>query len=110
MGSKRIEQYLKRRMLTDKGWVYFCTSCGDYKPEAEFYRSKSTPFGLTYKCRIHYKKSDTPSDPAMDYLKLNPLSDKDFEDTQLVLEKLGYAFGPDQLPVWRQFEIKHNLK
>jgi hypothetical protein len=46
----------------------------------------------------------------MDYLKLNPLSDKDFEDTQLVLEKLGYAFGPDQLPVWRQFEIKHNLK
>ena len=109
MGSKRIDSFLKRRMMTTEGWVYFCTSCGDYKPETEYYHSKSTPFGLTYKCRIHYRKDNTPVDPSMDYLKLNPLKDEDFEDTQTVLEKLGYTFGPNQLPVWRQFELKHNL-
>ena len=110
MGSKRIDSYLKRRMMTENGWIYFCTVCGDYKPEEEFYNSKSNPFGLTYKCKIHYKKDSNIPDPSMDYLKLNPLTDKDFEDTQIVLEGLGYTFGPDQLPVWRQFEIKHNLK
>jgi len=110
MGSKRVDWYLKRRMMTTEGWVYFCTSCGTYKPEKEFYHSKNTPFGLTYKCRIHYKKDDTPVDPSMDYLKLNPLTDKDFEETQNVLENLGYTFGPSELPVWKQFQIKHNLK
>jgi len=110
MGSKRVESFLRRRMMTEQGWVYFCVGCGDYKPEKEFYHSKSTPFGLTYKCRIHYRKSETQVDPSMEYLKLNPLTDKDFEDTQIVLENLGYTFGAGQLPVWRQFEIKHNLK
>jgi hypothetical protein len=26
------------------------------------------------------------------------------------LNNLGYKTGPEELPIWRQFEIKHNLK
>lgn len=109
--SNKIDSYLKRRMLTENGWVYFCRLCGDYKPETDFYKSKDTHFGITYKCKIHYKKTtEEEEDPSLKHLKLTTLTDSDFEGTQEVLEKLGYKFGPNELPVWRQFEIKHNLK
>jgi len=110
MGNSKIQAYLKRRMLTDEGWVYFCSLCGDYKLETEFYKSKQNPFGLTYKCKIHYKKDKTPIDPTTEYIKLVNVTDSDFEQTQRLLEVLGYKFGKGQLPVWRQFEIKHKLK
>lgn len=105
-----MDGFLKRRMLTEAGWVYFCTSCGEYKLEKEFYKSKTNPFGLTYKCRVHYQKDDIVNDPSTNYLKLNPLSDKDFQETELILTNMGFKFGPDELPVWKQFNIKHNLK
>jgi hypothetical protein len=113
MGKTKIDSYLKRRMLTDNGWIYFCRLCGDYKPESDFYKSKHTHFGITYKCKLHYgkdKSNETPEDDdIVSYLKLQKISDSDFEQTQVVLEKLGYRFGPNELPVWKQFEIKHNL-
>jgi len=109
MGNTKVQRLQKRRIMTESGWVYFCSQCGDYKSEEEFYKSKSTPFGLTYKCRLHFKY-DEPSDPKLDYLKLNPITDEDLEETEKVLNNMGYKTGPDELPIWRQFEIKHNLK
>lgn len=108
MANTKVQRLQKRRIMSPTGWLYFCNQCGDYKPEDEFYKSKSTPFGFTYKCRLHFKY-DEPADPKFDYLKLNPITDEDLDETQKVLEQLGYKFGADQTPVWEQFNKKHNL-
>ena len=41
---------------------------------------------------------------------MNAITDKDFEQTEIVLNNLGYKTGANELPIWRQFEIKHKLK
>ena len=46
----------------------------------------------------------------MDYLKLDPIQDEDFEGVQTLLERLGYKFGIDIPPVYIQFNTKHNIK
>ena len=109
MSSNIIRTYLSRRYLTEDGWLYFCRLCGDYKHESEFYKNKETAFGVSYKCKEHYK-SVNEEDKEMEYLNLNPIRDSDFEGAQALLENLGYKFGKDQPPVWEQFEIKHNIK
>lgn len=108
MGNQRLTKFQKRRIMSDLGWLYFCSQCGDYKPENQFYNSKHTPFGITGKCKLHFKY-DEPKDPTLDYLKLNPITDEDLEQTETVLKNLGYKVGPEELPIWRQFELKHNL-
>lgn len=110
MISKRLDKYSKRRMIGSDGlWYLFCRLCGDYKPETEFYNSKDTPFGKTYKCKIHYQKDTVKPDSEMDYLKLNAIKDSDLEQTEVVLKNLGYKIGPGELPIWKQFEIKHKI-
>lgn len=110
MSSDIINRYLKRRIMgADGNWHLFCRLCGEYKPETEFYNSKGTPFGKTYKCKIHYLKNTEEISNEFDYLKLNPITDKDFIETEKVLLTLGYKIGPGELPIWRQFELKHNI-
>ncbi len=110
MSSNRIDRFLKKRIMgSDGNWRLFCRLCGEYKSENEFYNSKHTAFGKTYKCKIHYLKNDEPIDPEFDYLKMNPIKDEDFQQTEIVLQNLGYKIGPNELPIWRQFELKHNL-
>ena len=108
MGTPHIQKYQNRRMMTQSGWTYFCSQCMDYKLETEFYKSKDTPFGITYKCKLHYKKNEE-ADPEMEYLKLQPVTEQDYEETKSLLEKLGYKTGPGELPIWKQFQNKHNL-
>ena len=97
-------------MWREDGIYYFCSLCGDYKLESEFYKSKNTNFGITYKCKIHYKKStQEEKDDTNDHLRLSPITDDDFAGAQRLLEILGYKFGSEQLPVWKQFSNKHNL-
>jgi len=110
MGQDIINTNLRRRMLSEEGWVYFCRICGKYLPESEFYKSKAGGFGIQTKCKHHYKKNSVePYDPEMEYLKLQPIQDDDFYETQKLLESLGYEFGPGKEPVYKQFEKKHNL-
>jgi hypothetical protein len=109
MGKEQIEFNLKRRMLTETGWVYFCRICGNYLNEDQFYKSKSSPFKIDTKCRLHYTKKNVDDDSSMNYLKLDPLSDEDFKGAQRLLETLGYEFGMDTPPIWKQFNIRHNL-
>lgn len=97
-------------MGSDGNWYLFCRACGDYKCETEFYNSKTGRFGKTYKCKIHYSKKTEPVDAEFKYLDLNPITDNDFIETERVLKLLGYQIGPNELPIWRQFEIKHKLK
>lgn len=111
IGMGKVSLFQNRRIWRKDGIYYFCGLCGDYKIESDFYKSKHTPFGITYKCKIHYRSNKGgETDSSMDYLSLTSLKDSDLEETQLVLERLGYKFGPDQLPVWRQFEIRHGIK
>ena len=46
----------------------------------------------------------------MSYFRLSPITDSDFEGVERLLTMLGYKIGPDELPIWKQFEIKHNIK
>lgn len=110
MGQEQIHKHLKRRMLTELGWTYFCRICGEYKPETEFYKSKTGPFRIDTKCKLHYSKKEPNDDGSMDYLKLDPLNDEDFYGAQIVLERLGYKFGMDTPPIHIQFNQKHGIK
>jgi len=110
MISKRVDGFLKKRYMgADGNWYLFCRLCGEYKCETDFYNSKDGRFGKTYKCKIHYNKNTEPVDTEFNYLNMNPLTDNDFIETEKVLIKLGYKVGPNELPIWRQFEIKHKL-
>ena len=104
-----FDKYLRRRMWREDGLSYFCRICGQYKSEKEFYQSKTGPFRIDTKCKIHYQKNKNEENDGMEYLKLNPLKETDFIDTQKLLETLGYHFGPESPPVHLQFNKKHNL-
>jgi len=110
MGQENINRNLKRRMWTEQGIVYFCRICGEYKLENEFYKSKTGPFKIDTKCKIHYTKKEPDDDGSMDYMKLNPLTDEDFKGAQNLLEALGYKFGVGVPPVHEQFNQRHNLE
>ena len=110
MGKEQINFNLRRRMLTDEGWKYFCRNCGTYLPETNFYKSKTGPFKISTQCKIHYSKKTKDDSDEMDYLKLDPLQDEDFQETQMMLERLGYKFGIDEPPVHIQFNTRHNIK
>lgn len=109
MSTNRIKKYQNRRIMTDEGWKYFCNQCGDYKIESDFYNSKHTPFGITYKCKEHFRYEEK-TEKDTEHLKLNPITDSDLDETKVVLMRLGYEFGPDKPPVWEQFNTKHNIK
>lgn len=109
--TSRIDTFLKRRIMGSDGtWHLFCRMCGEFKPETDFYNSKDTAWGKTHKCKLHYKEAKEPKDDEMDYIRLSPIRESDFEGVERLLKMLGYKIGPDELPVYKQFELKHNLK
>lgn len=110
MGKKEFEQYLSRRIMGEEGWLYFCRGCGQYHPETDFYHSKKSKWGIDTRCKIHYKKSKEPVDKDMEYLNLDPLTEQDFIDTQKLLERIGYKFGPGEPTVHEQFMAKRMNK
>lgn len=105
-----FDRYLKRRILTDEGWTYFCRICGTYKPQEDFYTRKTGNFRIDSRCKEHYTRKTDNDDPSMDYLKLDPLKENHFHQTQTVLQNLGYRFGPNEEPIFIQFKKKHNLE
>ncbi len=111
MGKEQINSNLRRRMMTEDGWIYFCRNCGTYLPETNFYKSKTGPFKISTQCKLHYSKKDKneSDDIEMEYLKLDPIQDEDFQGVQRLLETLGYEFGVDIPPVHIQFKTKHGL-
>lgn len=108
MTKKQFQQYLSRRILGDNGFQYFCRICGEYKPETDFYKSKESIWRIDTKCKIHYTRKETDEDDEMSYLKLNPLKENDFIETQKLLERMGYDFSTGE-SVHQQFMKKHKL-
>jgi len=106
--KKQFEQYLSRRIMTENGWAFFCRICGEYKPETNFYNSNKTKWGIDNKCKEHYTKKED-DDKEMDYIKFNPLKETDFIESQKLLERMGYKFGPHQPSISEQFNKRHGL-
>jgi hypothetical protein len=105
-----FEKFLSRRYLSEGGWMYFCRICGDYKPQTQFYKKKDTPFQIESRCKLHFQKAHKEDDTENTHLNLNPLSEKDFIETQKLLERLGYKFGPNQESVHIQFIKKYKIQ
>lgn len=108
MTKKQFQQYLSRRILGESGFMYFCRICGQYKPENDFYKSKEGGWGIDTKCKEHYTRKEENDDPEMDYLKLNPLKESDFIETQKLLESMGYDFSTG-VSIHEQFLERHKL-
>lgn len=91
------------------GLCYFCTVCGTYKPENDFYKSKRTPWGRDTRCKVHYGKKGKHNDPETEYLRLKKLSPNDFKETKKLLEILGYDTSDPNNSIHQQFLKKHKL-
>ena len=102
-----MKQFLNRRIWDkDNGISYFCTVCGQYRPEADFYKSKRSKWGVETKCKRHYTRRDQEDDNEDSHLKFTKLSEKDFTNARELLNKLGYDTSQD---VHNQFLNKHKI-
>ena len=111
MEQNKVDAYLNRRLWKADGIYYFCRLCGDYLHESNFHNDKSKAFGVSYMCKIHKRKDKiTEADKEFEYLKMSRITNDDFEQTQILLERMGYKFGPYELPVHEQFKIKYKIK
>lgn len=103
-----MKEFLNRRIWDkDKGVSYFCTVCGQYRPEADFYKSKRSKWGIETKCKRHYTKRDVDDDDNDSHLKFSRLTESDFKNARELLNKLGYDTSKD---VHEQFMNKYKLK
>ena len=104
MGRKHIPQ---KRIFSDDGWLYHCSMCNGYKPEAEFNKDKNRPFGRYYICKEHRKEKYNQNnniDPndGLDHIKLVFVSESDEEAKDRFLEAIGYDLN-GELSVHQQF-------
>ena len=104
--SKRFEQHLNLRIMGKDGWLYFCRQCGDYLPANQFYKRNGTTWGYNSSCKNHGQSVKTEYDPEMEYLKLNPITEKDFIDMRKFLTLLGYCVDCDK-SIHEQFMDKY---
>ena len=104
-----LEKYLSRRVLTPRGWEFFCRICGDYQPESQFYKKKNSKWGIAYSCKIHSTRKEKNDTGEMDYLKFDPLTESDFIGAKKLLQALGYDTNSDT-PIHQQFSIRMGLQ
>lgn len=103
-----MKEFINRRIWDkDNGLSYFCSICGMYKPEKEFYNRKNSTWGKEPRCKLHFTKRDKDDDRNDSHLKLQRVTKDDFIGARLLLQKLGYDTSKD---VHEQFKKRHNLK
>lgn len=103
-----LEKYQSRRILTDKGWMFFCRICGDYQPESQFYKKKGSKWGLAHSCKIHSTRKGK-DDKDMEHIKFDPLTESDFIESKKLLQRLGYDIHSD-VPIHVQFSARMEVK
>lgn len=105
-----MKQFLNRRIWDkEKGVSYFCTICGQYRPEGDFYKSKKNTWGYETRCKRHFTKRDKDEDKDNSHLKFGRLDEKDFVGARKLLQQLGYNTTGD-VSVHEQFKKRHKLK
>jgi len=105
---KRLQGFVEKRILTEEGWIYFCSDCNEYHDETKFYKQKDRPYGIMSTCS-HAKRGlrDKNPDKTLSHLKFGNITEEDIEGTIDLLETLGYnTFGN----VHEQFLKRHNGK
>jgi len=103
-----MKEYLNRRIWDkDNGLSYFCSICGQYKPEKDFYKSKTKKWGVETRCKIHFSSRDKDDDRNDSHLKFTRLTETDFTQARHLLQLLGYDTSKD---VNEQFKLKHKIK
>lgn len=102
-----MKELLNRRIWDkEQGVSYFCTICGQYRPEKDFYKDAKNKWGKSSKCKRHYTKRDPDEDKENAHLKFSKVSEKDFVGARILLQKLGYDTSKS---VSEQFNKKHKL-
>ena len=102
-----MDEYLKRRIWDkEKGVSYFCTICGEYKPESQFYKNKKTTWGIETRCKDHYIKKNK-EDNSNDHIRFTRLYEKDFQGAKEILQRMGYDTTRN---IHQQFMEKHKHK
>jgi hypothetical protein len=99
---------LINRRIWDKeyGVSYFCTICGQYRPEKDFYKDNKSSWGKSSRCKRHFTKKDKDDDGDNAHLKFSKISESDFIGARKLLQKLGYDTSQN---VAEQFNKKHKL-
>lgn len=104
-----MKKYLNRRIWdVELGLCYFCTICGTYKPEKEFYKSKRTAWGKDTRCKLHFKNREK-DDSKNDHLKLSKVKEEDFAGAKQLLQLLGYDTSDPNNPIHQQVINKYKL-
>lgn len=84
-----MKEYLDRRIWhKEHGVSYWCSICGEYKPESDFYKSKRTKWGVDRNCKEHYRLGKEDRETA--YLQFNNFKKSDFVNALALLQSLGY--------------------
>lgn len=104
-----MKEFLNRRIWdAERGLCYFCTICGTYRPEDEFYKSKRTAWGKDTRCKLHFRNR-IKDEGGNDHLKLAKLKEEDFIGAKKLLKSLGYDTSDPDNPIHLQVANKYKL-
>jgi len=108
--EKIMDELINRRIWDkDRGLCYFCTICGAYQPQKQFYKSNRTKWGVHTSCKIHHTKKEKDDDGSSDHLKFTKVKEEDFIGARNLLKKLGYDTTDPHNSIHQQFLDKHKL-
>jgi len=100
-----MREFIDRRIWhKDFGLSYWCSICGEYKPESSFYKNNRTKWGVDRMCKEHYKRV---KGQEKDHLTFNNLTRKDVKSASILLQSLGYDITKN---IHEQFLDKHKDK
>jgi len=100
MGRKVKPQ---KRILSEEGWLIYCSDCDGYKPEYEFHTDNTRPFGKYYICKEHRQERIANlenEDKRVDMRRINKFFSKMGYDTSQpihpqFLERVKDKYGVD---------------
>lgn len=102
-----MKEYLDRRIWhIENGLSYWCSICGEYKPESEFYKNKRTKWGVDRICKEHYRNENEDRDTS--HLKFSNIRQSDFNGAVKLLESMGYDVAKGD--IHQQFLQRHGEK
>jgi hypothetical protein len=105
-----MKEFINRRIWDkDHGLSYFCSVCGKYKPEKEFYKRKNSKWNVEPRCKLHYSKKGKEDEKENSHLKFTRLTEGDFIGARELLNIMGYNTTGSE-SVHEQFKKRHNLK
>lgn len=105
-----MKELVNRRIWhAEWGLSYFCSICGEYLPEKNFYTSKRNKWGVETRCKLHFTKKDPDEDFDTTHLKFSKVTEKDFIGAREILKSLGYDTTDPHHSIHQQFMEKYKL-